>query len=219
MGMMEANADVNGICASLHAAFRYTSVAGLFPDLHPWMMSLLGVLRVPSPTSRIDDFVSEKMALHMNEAAQTDGSKRSATFLSKMLALRNQGKATDRDVRVCIDMNIAAGSDTTAISLSSIVYYLYTNPRVLESLRSELDSKSKAGKLSDMATYQEAQDIPYLLAVIKEALRLHSAVGTQLTRVVPKGGCVIEGHHFPEGVSSLMILKSSVSARHVMIAY
>ncbi|EUC29979.1 hypothetical protein COCCADRAFT_29025 [Bipolaris zeicola 26-R-13] len=199
MGMMEANTDVNGICAALDAAFHYTSMTGLFPSLHPWLISLTRVLCLPIPTSRVDDFVTEKMALHLDEAAQVDGSKKGATFLSKMLALRNQGKVTDRDVHVCISMNIAAGSDTTAISLSSIVYYLYTNPKVLESLRYELDAQSKAGRLSDMTTYQEAQEIPYLLAVIKEALRLHSAVGTQLTRVVPKGGCVIEGHHFPEG--------------------
>ncbi|EUC43354.1 hypothetical protein COCMIDRAFT_101081 [Bipolaris oryzae ATCC 44560] len=199
MGMMEANADVNGICATLDAAFRYTSVMGLFPTFHPWLVSLMGALGARSPTSQLDNFVMEKMALHLHEAAQADGSKKSATFLSKMLALRDQGKGTDRDVRVCIGMNIAAGSDTTAISLSSIVYYLYTNPNVLERLRQELDAQSKAGRLSNMASYQEAQEIPYLLAVIKEALRLHSAVGTQLTRVVPKGGCVIEGHHFPEG--------------------
>ncbi|KAM6505407.1 pisatin demethylase [Fusarium solani] len=42
--------------------------------------------------------------------------------------------------------------------------------------------------------------MPYLQAVIKEALRLHPGVGTQLTRVVPKGGVVIEGQFFPEGV-------------------
>ncbi|EMD95336.1 hypothetical protein COCC4DRAFT_44371 [Bipolaris maydis ATCC 48331] len=199
MGMMEANADTSGICAALDTAFDYASVAGLFPALHPWLMSLMGVLRVPSPTLGLDNFVEEKMELHMDEAAQADGSKKSATFLSKMVALKNQGKATKHDIRVCMTTNISAGSDTTAISLSAIVYYLWTNPRVLERLRQELDAQSKAGRLSDMPTYHEAQEIPYLLAVIKEALRLHSAVGTQLTRVVPKGGCVIEGHYFPEG--------------------
>jgi cytochrome P450 len=43
--------------------------------------------------------------------------------------------------------------------------------------------------------------MPYLQAVIKEALRMHPATGLPLGRVVPKGGSVIAGKYFAEGVS------------------
>lgn len=133
---------------------------GLFPAIFPWLMALTKVLPVWSPTDGLDNFVSEQIAQHVDEAAQADGSKKDATFLSKMIALRNEDKVTDKEVRICMEMNIVAGSDTTSISLSSILYYLYTNPRVLTQLRHELHSKEKAGRLSDMATYQQAHEIP-----------------------------------------------------------
>jgi cytochrome P450 len=43
--------------------------------------------------------------------------------------------------------------------------------------------------------------MPYLQAVIKEALRLHPAAALPLERVVPEGGATITGSFFPEGVS------------------
>lgn len=52
--------------------------------------------------------------------------------------------------------------------------------------------------------FKEAQNLPYLQAVIKEALRLHPASGLPLGRVVPKGGAEIAGHYFPEQVSLVL---------------
>jgi len=42
--------------------------------------------------------------------------------------------------------------------------------------------------------------MPYLQACIKEGLRVHPATGLPLARVVPKGGAIIAGTAFPEGV-------------------
>lgn len=43
--------------------------------------------------------------------------------------------------------------------------------------------------------------MPYLQAVIKEALRLHPATGLPLWRVVPEGGAEISGQYFPAGTT------------------
>jgi hypothetical protein len=43
--------------------------------------------------------------------------------------------------------------------------------------------------------------MPYLQAVMKEALRMHPATGLPLERVVPAGGATICDQFFPEGVS------------------
>lgn len=63
-------------------------------------------------------------------------------------------------------------------------------------LRAEIDG---AG---EVRSYQATLKLPYLQAVIKEALRLHPATGLPLGRVVPKGGSMIAGKYFTEGVSS-----------------
>lgn len=41
--------------------------------------------------------------------------------------------------------------------------------------------------------------MPYFQAVMKEALRMHSATGLPMWRVVPAGGAEINGRFFPEG--------------------
>ncbi len=42
--------------------------------------------------------------------------------------------------------------------------------------------------------------MPYLQAAIQEGLRMHPAAAFPLVRVVPKGGAMIAGKFFPEGV-------------------
>lgn len=41
--------------------------------------------------------------------------------------------------------------------------------------------------------------MPYLQAVIKEAMRIYSPVGMSLPRTVPQGGATLAGIHFPAG--------------------
>ncbi|KAH7248152.1 cytochrome P450 [Fusarium solani] len=200
MGMMESNSDLHGACRELDGIWRHAAVVGLVPGLHPWIVRLASLLRLPSVTDGLDSFVDAQLHRYKEKASQGATDDMNATFIGAMLKLQEQGKATDADTRLCLAMNIGAGSDTTAISLSSAIYYLYTNPHTLRRLREELDGAAQAGKVSSPISFQQAQEMPYLQAVIKEALRLHPGVGTQLTRVVPKGGVVIEGQFFPEGV-------------------
>jgi cytochrome P450 len=64
----------------------------------------------------------------------------------------------------------------------------------------EIDSKKKQGKLSMVVTLDEANGMPYLQAVMQEALRMHPAVGMSLPRLTPQPGIVIGGHKIPAGV-------------------
>ncbi len=49
------------------------------------------------------------------------------------------------------------------------------------------------------ASFEVTKNLPYLNAVINEALRLHSTSGIGLPRIVPEGGMTIQGHFFKEG--------------------
>lgn len=148
----------------------------------------------PNRVCRTTDHAVQNKAAEFGDDASLKGGN---NFLAKLLLMEKEGKVTSRETQQAIGLNIGAGSHTTANALSPILYYLYTNPRTLQCLREELDICVKVGPLS----FQQSQSMLYLQAVIKEALRLHPGVGTQLTRVVPKVGLVIEGQFFLEAVS------------------
>lgn len=97
--------------------------------------------------------------------------------------------------------NVNAGSDTTAISLRAILYYTLKNPRVAEKLNLELRTALQEGRISLPVSWKQSQEeLPYLDAVIKEALRLHPAVGLLLERIVPEGGLQLpNGPYLPAG--------------------
>ncbi|KAH7199160.1 pisatin demethylase [Fusarium oxysporum] len=198
MGMMESNSDTNGACRALDAMWHYASMMAYIPHMHAWWLWLSSLLPIEVPIQGLTEYVERQIMQYRLKAAEfgDDASlKGENNFLAKLLLMEKEGKVTSVETQQAIGLNIGAGSDTTANALSSILYYLYTNPRTLKCLRDELDTYVKV----DPLRFQQSQSMPYLQAVIKEALRLHPGVGTQLTRVVTKGGLVIEGQFFPEG--------------------
>ena len=157
-----------------------------------------------APFDKIMEFIDEQ--INTRKSGKQVGVK--GDFLDKLLALKEEGKIDDMNIFSTIGANIAAGSDTTALSLSTIIYSLIKNPSALKSLREEIDGFEKLGKISNPVTFQEGQQMPYLQAVIKESLRTHPATSEILSRVVPEGGVELDGYYFPQGVSSRQSLVS-----------
>lgn len=126
-------------------------------------------------------------------------------LLSKFVAARESKPdfMTDSLVQSMAVSMAFAGSETTAISLSSIFYYLLRNPGLYDRLRQELDEAAESGAFSDnetgLVTFAEAQKLPYLQAVIQEAFRIHPAAGLPLERIVPPQGAEIAGHYVKGG--------------------
>jgi cytochrome P450 len=93
-------------------------------------------------------------------------------------------------------INVVAGSDTTATILTAAVYFVLKHPRVLETLREELDREN----LDTPVAFDRAQKLPYLSAIIDETMRLQPAVGLALERLVPEGGLTLpDGRVIPKG--------------------
>ena len=120
---------------------------------------------------------------------------------------RNPESFKVEDVFYHMSMNVLAGGETTAASTANVVYYLIKNPRVLGKLREELEETlGKREEASKRVSMKEAQNVPYLQAVIKESLRILPN-GLHFPRVVPKGGLTLAGRFFPEGVSHQIALQ------------
>lgn len=175
---------------------------GIIPILWTPLIDLLTILSLPSPQVLFDIALQYLNQYRNSNKQLEDGHGLApATFIGKIVGLQTQGKMSDTDaLNVCVN-NVVAGSDTTAISLNSALYHVYTIPHVLERLRTEIDTAMQKGQISDPITFDEAQKLPYLQAVISEALRIHPAVGVPLLRVAPEGGATIDGYYFPQGVS------------------
>lgn len=142
------------------------------------------------------------LAVKEVEARKGRGSERK-DILSKLFAAQKEkgDQLDDSAVASMATSNIFAGSDTTAISTRAIIYYLLKNPQCKNRLVEEIDNWRRQRKLSDPVKLEEADRMPYLQAVLYEALRCHPAVGMSLPRVVPEGGVTIDGTYLPAKVS------------------
>ncbi|KAI0128207.1 cytochrome P450 [Hypoxylon sp. NC0597] len=210
LGFLDQGEDIGGIIAALENFLYYSSLTGVYSFLHPYLFRLNTLIASSSGKNRgvsyVLNFTMERMAEHQASAkAMDDDEKRvpgkARDFLSKYVARHTQEPDTFTTYHIihgCAN-NMIAGSDTTAISLSAILYYLLKNPRCYSKLREEVIGSEKTGEASRFISFKQSQEMPYLQAVIKEALRLHPATGLPLERVVPSGGATIAGQFFPEG--------------------
>jgi cytochrome P450 len=149
------------------------------------------------------EFVNKIVGARLKEPLLEKSNAGPLDFISRFRHLQSENpeKVRDKDIMASALANIGAGSDTTGISLTSVFYYLSRNPRVVDKIRSEMEEAFKRGEISTPIKFREAQQLNYLQAVLKEALRCHPATGLILGRVVPEGGCTLAGHFFPAGVS------------------
>ena len=94
---------------------------------------------------------------------------------------------------------LIAGSDTTSNTMCALLYHVSRTPGVVEKLHAELDGAIADD--TDIPAYDAIKDLPYLDAVIKETLRIHSTSALGLPRIVPpnSAGVTIHGVHFPAG--------------------
>ena len=83
-------------------------------------------------------------------------------------------------------------------SSCAITYYLAKYPDVQHKLQNELD-EALGSDDEPVSTFDQVKRLPYLQAVIDEALRIHATSGIGLPRLVPQGGMTVCGKFFPEG--------------------
>ena len=88
-------------------------------------------------------------------------------------------------------------------SSCAITYWLARNQAAQRKLQAELDAALSTldadADEDQIATFEQIKRLPYLEAVINEALRVHTTLGVGLPREVPEGGLTVYGLFFPEG--------------------
>ncbi|KAF1913176.1 cytochrome P450 [Ampelomyces quisqualis] len=129
----------------------------------------------------VDKFVSNLVA---------NTTSKSTTYPGRLLA----AGISDSEVKAqCKDL-VFAGTDSTGMNLAIIMRSLTLYPEKYDKLKEEVNNNTPRG--SDA---QDVQALPYLNAIVREALRISMANPTRLPHVVPVGGWTFRGIRFPAG--------------------
>ncbi|KAL8867886.1 MAG: hypothetical protein Q9198_008358 [Flavoplaca austrocitrina] len=197
-GCLETNSDVNGLSDTIATFIRYGMVVGTFVEWHPIIIRLLqaltpggnkGLLALKSigekAMSNMDKYLGPSAS---GNAGSESIQKKPHSFVGVMQErhLKDPSTFSRDDVTYHMIPNIVAGADTSSASLNAAIYYLWRNPHVLARLRDELDKWAVAREnttADGLISMAEAQELPYLQAVIKETLRIFPGLGNNLTVV------------------------------------
>ncbi|KAK4247369.1 cytochrome P450 [Corynascus novoguineensis] len=197
LGFLEAGSDKDGIIAAIGGILTYVSLIGQIPYAHKFLLGnpLLAKIPAVEKTNQVLQFsLAQVEERQRNPVPRKD-------ILNQLLATHESDPSvlTMSEIIAITTTNVIAGSDTTAISLSSVIYHLSKYPEARRKLEDEIAEAVREGRASNPITYAEAIKLPYLTAVINEAMRVHPATGFILERLVPRGGVTLHGVYLPEG--------------------
>jgi len=96
-----------------------------------------------------------------------------------------------------LELLIVAGSDTTSIVMSAMMFYLSHYPDIQKKLAREI--RSTFSSYDEIKSGPKLQSCKYLRVVIQEACRMNTPVPAEPARTVLPGGTHVDGEYFPEG--------------------
>lgn len=108
---------------------------------------------------------------------------------------KDRSALTETDVAIESGNLIVAGSDTTAITLTYLIWAVLSEPLLQQRLEYEVD------QLDPDFDDDAVEELPLLNAVIMETLRLYGAAPGALPRVVPETGATFGGFYIPQGAT------------------
>lgn len=211
LGFLQEGCDVDDMMSGIQGILTYASLCGQVPEAHKLLLGnpLMPIL-MPSMESwnKVLQFtlkqVNSRASLKRDGELEKGDMEKGKDMLSRWMTIHysDPEKMSTRDVIVHLSTNVFAGSDTTAIALRAIIYFLLRNPKTMVRAVEEIDEADKLGRLSDPISYKESTShLPYLGAAIKEAMRLHPSVGFILERHVPEGGIMVCDKYIPAGTT------------------
>ncbi|KDR76603.1 hypothetical protein GALMADRAFT_247011 [Galerina marginata CBS 339.88] len=239
LGVLDRGSDVlaggedeaPGIAAMIESRGRSAAFLGLFPYLLPGSIMAPLARWVPDANVqrafRATDTVSQIAQRCVQRRLQSSAARRGDLLDWLVDDMRTRETrfpdglgAQDKDTaeaEVVTDAMLlfTTGADTTADSITAIIFWVYSTPRVLNKLRDEVrkafstafnveseDEKEKkpTDLFSWIPSHDQIKDLEYLNATIDESLRIFATNAFGMPRIVPDGMSVsIEGTTFYAG--------------------
>lgn len=162
----------------------------------PIIKPMSGILKwlpkaiIPTLLHSNDEAIKENNTSAASAAASTNES----TIFAGVAAEAEKGEKLDaEDVQAEAGVFTVAGTDTTAITMTYLVWCVLSRPELQQKIQDEV-----AG-LSDDYGDSDLFDLPWLGGIISETLRLYGPIASALPRVSPPGGCILGGFSISGG--------------------
>jgi tryprostatin B 6-hydroxylase len=168
----------------------------------PWMAPILH--KMPGAGAGARQWL-EFVGSQVKERVAKDAGKKD--ILGYLVEAYNESEKKDIDyiwLRGDTRLTIVGGSDTTAATLTFILYHLAKDPSQYAKLRAELEPLLE-GDRSHLAQEDVAKAV-HLNGVIQEALRLHPAIPSGFPRIAPPEGVTIGDTYIPAGTTIIIPL-------------
>ena len=211
-GFMSTRTDVGAIISTANSRQNYFSIIGVMPWLHPLLdheiftgvipRSLAGKMTVQETTTRRAQEEKAKEPFSNNDDEKHPGNP-PQDFLGHFLDIQKSKpeKIDDLMVMVWVMNNVVAGTDTVAMAINAVIYHTLQDSSIHSALLVELHACSPP----EITSYAHLRRLPYLSAIITEALRLFPMVNIPMERVVPAEGLYLrDGRFVPGGFRVLM---------------
>ncbi|TID14100.1 pisatin demethylase / cytochrome P450 monooxygenase [Venturia nashicola] len=182
LGFLEKGLDIDGMLHDLNNEIAYRGLVQNMPVLDRWLRKNPIYTYLKSPTNK---FVLRARSLIQARLSEVKHAGH-PDFMDRFLEAQKQypGIVSNEVLGQYVATNFLAGSDTTAVVMRTILYYTIRTPGVLAKVREELDNSGTTYPVP----YKTAQHLPYLDALIREAMRIHFIASFLLERVVPASG-------------------------------
>ncbi len=135
---------------------------------------------------------------NITEKGNFEESGKTQHYLDKYIKLKDQypEMVNDNQLVNWLMLNVLAGGDTTSATMRAVVYYLAKAPEAYTKLIEELEK----AQIPLPAQWKDIKNLPYLDAVVREAIRFNPSLAMVLEREVPKTGFTLpDGRYIPAG--------------------
>ncbi|KAI5465273.1 cytochrome P450 [Mariannaea sp. PMI_226] len=198
-GYMDKGYDFDGTIAIADKALDYFAMVGQMPFLD-FLLDKNPVMRIGPPNLGNVTRISLEHLIARLQGKDTNFDPKVPDFLQHFIESKetNPDLVNDGIIMGYLLVNLLAGADTTAITIRAIFWYALHNPEAYKKLEQEVLSAD----LANVASYSSARALPYLEAVVREAMRMHPGVCMLLERYVPESGLKLpNGGFIPQGVA------------------
>lgn len=191
IGYLDHGRDFDGTLSASEKASAYLVTVGMYPVLDKFL-DKNPVYRIGPPT--FTDVANLAVKLLTERVTGQDGhdAENNTDFMDLYIQAKMEHPDIVDDVMMVsyILVNLAAGADTSAAALRSIFYLCLKHPPAWAKLQAAVLAAPFAQPATQHlpAPYAQARAIPYLEAVVREALRLVPGEMFPQERYVPEGG-------------------------------